>query len=129
MCLLLHVLIGENDEIVVDDDTGSNSGWAEEEDEKNPSFWAKTKSFFMGKKNNSEQIVRDAETVAGMDEAQTINIPPIAQHYHPDRKIIYDGYKDSRDISLSVAVEQVSIFLIGDGTVITFFQVLFCRHN
>jgi hypothetical protein len=126
---LLHVLVGEDDEIVLDDDASSLSGWVEEPHEEEPSLWAKTKSFFTGKKNDTEQVVRDAETVAGMDEPQTFRVSPIARHHHPDRRIIHDGYKNTRDLSLSVAVEQVSIFLIGDGTLITFFQVTMLFWN
>jgi hypothetical protein len=123
ICLLLHVLLGGDDQIVFDDDTSSVSNWVEEQNEE-PSFWSKIKNFFTTDRSNTEQIVRDAEIVAGMDEPQTFNITPLAQHHYPDRRVIRDGYKHSRDASLSVAVEQVSIFLIGDGTLITFFQVL-----
>jgi hypothetical protein len=37
--------------------------------------------------------------------------------------LIYKNVKSTRESSLTVAVEQVSIFLTSDGTVLTFFQV------
>lgn len=68
-------------------------------------------------------MVRDAETAAGMDGPQKLRVSPIAQHYHPDRKLVHDQIQGMRETNLTVAVEQVSIFLTSDGTVITFFQV------
>ena len=72
-------------------------------------------------------MVRDAETAAGIDEPQTLRATPIAQHSHPDRAMIYKEVKSTRMATLTVAVEQVSIFLTADGTVLTFFQVYSCR--
>ena len=126
VCLLLHVLIGDDNQIVIDDeDTPSTSIWGEEMTT-DPSFFGKLKAWFKG--NKTDDMVRDAETAAGMDETQLLNITPIAQHCHPDRKYIYDQVKSTRDTSLTVAVEQVSIFLTNDGTVITFFQVIQIMH-
>ena len=127
VCLLLHVLIGDDDEIVVEDETASESSSWVEESSHDLSFWSKLKTYFKRSENEAEAMVQDAENAAGVDESQRFNVVPIAQHYHPDRKTIYDEVKSTREASLTVAVEQVSIFLTSDGTVITFFQV--SLHN
>ena len=127
MCLLLHVLIGDDDQIVVNEDdnedTDSLANWLEEPAPE-PSTWQKIKSYF-SKQAKEDEMVRDAETAAGIDTPQKLASMPIAQHYHPDRSLIYSNVKSMRESNLTVAVEQVSIFLTNDGTVITFFQV--CR--
>lgn len=126
VCLLLHVLIGDDNQIVVDDEDGSSlSSWVEART-LDASFFGKLRAWFKG--NKADDMVRDAETATGMDEPQTLNVTPIAQHCHPDRKYIYDQVKSTRDTNLTVAVEQVSIFLTNDGTVITFFQVIQLIH-
>jgi hypothetical protein len=125
VCLLLHVLIGDDDQIVVNEDdnedTDSLTNWLEEPAPV-PSTWDKIKSFF-SKQAKQDDMVRDAETAAGIDNPQRLTSMPIAQHYHPDRSLIYKNVKSTRESNLTVAVEQVSIFLTNDGTVITFFQV------
>lgn len=126
VCLLLHVLIGDDDQIVVDDDDAPSISSLGDERTPDPSFFGKLKAWFKGSK--PDDMVRDAETAAGMGEAQTLNATPIAQHYNPDRKYIYDQVNSTRDTNLTVAVEQVSIFLTSDGTVITFFQVIQIMH-
>jgi hypothetical protein len=68
-------------------------------------------------------MVRDAETAAGMDEPQHLQSSPIAQHVHPDLQLVHREAQATRDSNLTVAVEQVSIFLMNDGTLISFFQV------
>ena len=120
-------MIGDNDEIVVDDENDSHSigSWVEQS-APDTSTWGKFKSFLSRKKKTNE-MVKDAETAAGIDEPQTLRSTPIAQHSHPDRGLIYDGVKSTRMSTLTVAVEQVSIFLTADGTVITFFQVYHCQ--
>lgn len=116
-------MIGDNDQIVIDDgDSASISNWVEER-QPDPSIFDKIKSFFKGGPKTND-IAKDAETAAGMDGLQQLNLSPIAQHYHPDRSLIYDQVRTTRETNLTVAVEQVSIFLTTDGTVITFFQVL-----
>ena len=129
VCLLLHVLIGDNDEIVVDDEDDAHSigSWVEQS-APDMSTWGKIKSF-LSRSNKTDEMVKDAETAAGMDEPQTLRSTPIAQHSHPDRAMIYDQVKSTRMSTLTVAVEQVSIFLTADGTVITFFQVYFSHSN
>jgi|SRR5271154_5506349 len=129
VCLLLHVLIGDNDEIVVDDEDDSHSigSWVEQS-VPDTSTWGKIKSF-LSRSNKTDEMVKDAETAAGMDEPQTLRSTPIAQHSHPDRAMIYDKVKSTRMSTLTVAVEQVSIFLTADGTVITFFQVYFSQKQ
>jgi hypothetical protein len=118
-------LIGEDDQIVVneddDEDTDSLTNWLEEPAPV-PSTWDKIKSYF-SKQARQDDMVRDAETAAGIDNPQRLTSMPIAQHYHPDRSLIYKNVKSMRESNLTVAVEQVSIFLTNDGTVITFFQV------
>jgi Mg2+ and Co2+ transporter CorA len=122
VCLLLHVLIGDDDKIVIDDDDeNSLESWVEDRPP-DPTFWSKVKSFFQGG-SKTEDMVRDAETAAGMDQPQQLHVTPIAQHVHPDRRLVHDQVKTTRESCLTVAVEQVSIFLTADGTVITFFQV------
>jgi hypothetical protein len=125
VCLLLHVLIGDDDQIVVNEDdnedTDSLNNWLEEP-APTPSTWAKIKHYF-SKKAKQDEMVRDAETAAGIDNPQRLTSMPIAQHYHPDRSLVYKNVKSMRESNLTVAVEQVSIFLTNDGTVITFFQV------
>ena len=127
VCLLLHVLVGDDDQIVVndnDDDATSTSSWSAQPLPQRSSTWDKIKSF-LSRRSKQEEMVRDAETAAGIDQSQTTS--RIAQHYHPDRSIIYEQVKSTRKSNLTVAVEQVSIFLTTDGTVITFFQVSCCK--
>jgi hypothetical protein len=122
VCLLLHVLIGDNNQIVVNDDyANSTSDWVEQR-APDLSMFAKLKSFFKGG-NKTNDVVRDPETATGMDIPQKLNETLIAQHYHPDRRLIYKQVNSTRKANLTVAVEQVSIFLTNDGTLITFFQV------
>ena len=127
VCLLLHVLIRDNDQIVLSDDgedSTSTSGWFERAPPHQSSTWDKIKSL-LSRKAKPDEMIQDAETAAGIDQPETLTVMPIAQHYHPDRSIIYNKVKSTRKSNLTVAVEQVSIFLTTDGTVITFFQV-FC---
>jgi len=121
----MHALIGEDDRIVTDDDASS---YAEPPSprESFPSpraFFPKFDGLFR-KHHDSNEGVQDAETATGFDDVKGRRLSlPIAQHYNPDRTLIYDNIKSSREGSLSVAMEQVSIFMINDGTIITFFQV------
>ncbi len=121
VCLLLHVLIGDDDQIVIDDESSPSISSLGDERTSDASFFGKFKAWFKG--NKADGMVQDAETAAGMDKPETLHVTPIAQHYHPDRKYIYDQVKSTRGTNLTVAAEQVSIFLTNDGTVITFFQV------
>src|SRR5438552_2075268 len=127
VCLLLHVLIGDEDQIVVNDnDSKSMSSWVEEKIP-NSSLFGKFKSLFKGG-NETDNKLKDAETAAGIEQPQQLDFMPIAQHYYPDRSLIYNQVKSMRETNLIVAVEQLSIFLTSDGTVITFFQVV-SRHS
>jgi len=116
--------VTEDDEIVMDDEeTASTRSWPRMESKANTSVYGKIREFFTHSKKDSE-LVRDAETVAGMEAPQQLRVTPLAQHQSADRKFIHDEVKSRmRDNNLTVAVEQVSIFLTNDGTVITFFQV------
>lgn len=114
ICLLMHVLIGDDNQIVMYNED-STQGPVEEPPHK--SLFSLLKGIF---KRKGE--VADAESSVGLDESE--NYIPIAQHYNPDRSLIYDEVKSSRESNLTVAVEQVSIFYTQGGTVITFFQVL-----
>jgi len=120
VCLLLHVLIGEDDQIVIDDEDCTSISSGVEEGTTDPSFFKKFRAWF--KNYKTDDMARDAETSAGTDKFETLRVTPIAQHYHPDRKYIYDRIKSTQNTNLTVAVEQVSIFLTSEGTVITFFQ-------
>ena len=65
VCLLLHVLISDDDQIVVDDeDAPSISSWVEERTPE-PSFFGKLKAWFKG--STDDDMVRDAETAAGTE--------------------------------------------------------------
>jgi hypothetical protein len=114
VCLLMHVLIGDDDQIVIDHETPTQN---KVEEKPTKSFSSRFTELFKRKSETS-----DNESSIGMDSSD--DLIPIAQHYNPDRSLIYDEVKSSRQSNLTVAVEQVSIFLIHDGTVITFFQVL-----
>ena len=127
--MLLHVLIGEGEHIVVDDeDSASVLSWIEDQRPTETSFWSKLKDLLKGTSQNNA-LLRDAETAAGVDQPQKLSVTPIAQHYHPDRSLIHNQINSMRSSNLTVAVEQVSIFLTNDGTVITFFQVRLQVNN
>jgi hypothetical protein len=96
--------------------------WIEDQRPTETSFWSKLRDLLKGTSQN-DALLRDAETAAGVDQPQKLSVAPIAQHYHPDRTLIHDQINSMRSSNLTVAVEQVSIFLTNDGTVITFFQV------
>ena len=117
----MHALIGDDDRIVTDDDASSHA----EVSPTSPSgpFFPKIEGMFR-KRRNSNEPVQDTESSPGFDELKRRPSLAIAQHYNPDRTLIYDHVNASRDGSLSVAMEQVSIFLTNDGTVISFFQVI-----
>jgi hypothetical protein len=110
----MHVLVGDDNQIVI-----YNEGSTEDLAQKRPhkSLSSQFKEIFKHKNEGA-----DTESSVGLGEPE--GLIPIAQHYNPDRSLIYDQVKSSRESNLTVAVEQVSIFLIHDGTVITFFQVL-----
>lgn len=74
-------------------------------------------------KRKSKSKKADNEADADSDELEKPDSIPIAQHYNPDRSLIYEEVRSSRESNFTVVVEQVSIFLTTDGTVITFFQV------
>jgi hypothetical protein len=113
----MHVLRGDNDRIVSEDCVSLRS-MSEPNPPREKGFISKIKKVFQGTRRRKG----DPETRAGIDDINQLSTP-IAQHYNPDRNIIYEGLKSSRETNFSVVVEQVSIFLNGDGTVISFFQV------
>ena len=122
MCLLLHVLIGDNDKIVTEDresfalpDTGTPRV-------RENSFYSQIGHYFRGR--DDDQEARDAEEgnpEVDHDRTRRLSSGTLAQHYNPDRDIIYEN-KAMKASNLTVGVEQVSILLTDDGTVITFFQ-------
>jgi hypothetical protein len=72
---------------------------------------------------------QDAVRMEGVDDFPRRGSINIAQQSNPDRTLIYDQInKSSKQSNLTVVVEQVSIFLTRDGTVISFFQVLLQLH-
>jgi len=114
VCLLMHALIGEDDRIVTEDDASSIN-----EMPSSPSGSLFKKGIFR-RHHDSDEQVHDSEHQVGLHRRSSL---PIAQHYNPDRTLIYDHVNSSREGSLTVAMEQVSIFLTIDGTVLSFFQV------
>jgi hypothetical protein len=117
---LMHVLRNDDDQAVIDDED-SISLKIPPEQPSNTLVSHVTGLFRRPSKSKSSP--KDVETVASFDEDKRLDSIPIAQHYNPDRSIIYDEVKSSRETNFTVAVEQVSIFLTSDGTVISFFQV------
>jgi hypothetical protein len=119
----MHVLRNDDDHTIVDEsDPVSLQSRLEQEPPVN-SFASQVTSLFR-RRSKSKKFPKDAETADGFDVDERRNSIPIAQHYNPDRSLIYDEVKSSRESNFTVAVEQVSIFLTSDGTVISFFQVL-----
>jgi hypothetical protein len=119
-------LIGDDDHIIADDgDSESIRSWvAPESPSPGPTtVYGKLRELFNRRSKKQEDMVRDAETAAGMDEPQHLQSSPIAQHVHPDLELVHKEAYATRDSNLTVAVEQVSIFLMNDGTLISFFQV------
>lgn len=123
VCLLLHVLIGNDNQIVIEDEDSESISSLVVERAPDRSFLSSVVKNCFKRDNGTGDMVHDAEIAAGMGQSQKIKIPLIAQHYNPDRRFIYDEAKSMRESNLTVAVEQVSIFLTSDGTLITFFQV------
>ena len=117
------MLVTENDEIVMDEEgTALQNGW---KDDRKPdkSLFRKIREFF-SRSEQKDELVRDAETVAGMEEPQHLCVGPLGRNGPDDRKLVLDAKSKMRETkNLTVAVEQVSIFLTNDGTLITFFQV------
>ena len=114
MCLLLHVLIGDGEQIIVEDQK-------EEEDVVPPlarrGSVASVVGYFTHHNNTDSEAGSYREAI---EKRRRESVAMIAQHYNPDRTLIYES--TSRESNLTVAVEQVSIILTDDGTVITFFQ-------
>ena len=117
----MHVLRNDDDQTVIDD-ADSVSLKSRSEQVPTNTFASHLMGLFR-RHSKSKSFPNDAETAAGFDESDKRTSIPIAQHYNPDRSLIYDQVKSSRESNFTVAVEQVSIFLTSDGTVISFFQV------
>jgi hypothetical protein len=113
VCLLMHALIGENDRIVVDDTHDLNRF----EPQPDTTLFSKIEGLL---KRHQRAHDKDAESRAGSIRRGSL---PIAQHYNPDRSLIYDHVKSMRESGLTVNMEQVSLFLTDNGTVLSFFQV------
>ena len=119
----MHVLRNDDDHTVIDDaDSVSLTNRPEQQLATN-TFVSHVTGLFR-RRSKSKNVPKDAETASEFDESNRRTSIPIAQHYNPDRSLIYDEVKSSRESNFTVAVEQVSIFLTHDGTVISFFQVL-----
>jgi len=118
ICLLMHALVGEDDKIVLDEDDIASI--RRERTSYKESTWTKIKhAIGLGR----QEAVDDVEAQRHQDDELKLESAPIAQHYTPERNLIYEEVKASRASNLTVAVEQVSMFLTGDRTLITFFQV------
>ena len=122
----MHALIGEDDRVVTEDDAPESCVEPPSPSRSFPSpnaFFPKLEGLFR-KRHDSNEGVQDAENATDFGDLKGRRLSlPIAQHYNPDRTLIYDHVKSSREGSLSVAMEQVSIFMTNEGTVISFFQV------
>jgi hypothetical protein len=116
----MHVLRNDDDQSVIND---TDSVSLHSQSEHINTFSSQVKGLFR-RRSKFKSFPKDAETVAGFDDNGRRGSIPIAQHYNPDRNLIYDQVKSSRESNFTVAVEQVSIFLTSDGTVISFFQVV-----
>ena len=123
ICLLMHALVGDDDKIVTDDDDIASV--RRERSRDNESAWTKIKkSIGLGQRKAVDDVEAQRHRREDLKLERWDSVP-IAQHYNPDRNLIYEEVKFSRPSNLTVAVEQVSMFLTGDRTLITFFQV---RH-
>jgi hypothetical protein len=122
----MHALIGEDDRVVTEDDAPDScvEPPSPSASFRSPNaFFPKLEGLFR-KRQDSNEGVQDAENATDFGDLKGRRLSlPIAQHYNPDRTLIYDHVKSSREGSLSVAMEQVSIFMTNEGTVISFFQV------
>ena len=124
VCLLMHVLIGDDSQIVVDDKdtTSKQKNDVEGSLLSGDTVVSRLKRLFT-KRHKPHDSFDNTDTLASNDKLERVSSLPIAQHYNPDRKLIYENVRSSRESALTVAMEQVSIFLTSDGTVISFFQV------
>jgi hypothetical protein len=122
--MLLHILKRGDDQIVLDDaDSEASDGSSDQDDEisHTRSLFQKLKSLFH--RERPEDVVEDAEIAAGIDDPQTLERRPISLHRHIDRAIVHSRIQKTRPTTpLVVGVEQVSLFITNDGTLITFFQ-------
>jgi hypothetical protein len=120
ICLLMHALVGDDDKIVVnDDDVASVRG---EKIYHEGVFTKLKKVIGLGKPEEDDDVEAQNRHHDDFKWERRASFP-IAQHYNPERSLIYEEVKTSRPSNLTVAVEQVSMFLTGDRTLITFFQV------
>jgi len=122
----MHVLIGDDHRIVTDggDSASIHGPNAHHNREHGESLWSRFKALFRRHKKKAAPT-DDEYAVASDDDDEVIKTPMSIAH-NPDRNLIYEEVKGSRESNLTVAVEQVSIFLTENGTVITFFQVFPC---
>jgi hypothetical protein len=113
---LLHVLIGDNAKVVTEDQETFALPDNGPPRPREPSFYDHVAGYFRGRDDNEKD-----EEEGKYQRSRRGSNATIAQHYNPDRELIYEN-KGIKESNLTVGVEQVSILLTDDGTVITFFQ-------
>ena len=113
----MHVLIDDDERHVIAEEILSLKNI--QKDGPYRKVLTKIKALF---KRKSQSRKADNEADANSVELEKVDSIPIAQHYNPDRSLIYEEVRSSRESNFTVVVEQVSIFLTTDGTVITVFQ-------
>ena len=77
-------------------------------------------------KREQEQLEAEEANAAAGDlgpSATNVGIGSGDQYFYRNKQLVYDAHQRLRTSDLSIAVEQVSMFLTLDGTLITFFQV------
>jgi hypothetical protein len=119
VCLLLHVLIGDDAKIVTEDRESFDLPDQGNQRPRETSFYNQIADYFHG--NNDEEKNAEEGKAPSNRSTRRSSVATIAQHHNPDRDIIYEN-KGMKQSNLTVGVEQVSILLTEDGTVITFFQ-------
>ena len=77
-------------------------------------------------RREEEQLEAEEAYAAAGDlgpSATNVGIGSADQYFYRNKQLVYDAHQRLRTSNLSIAVEQVSMFLTLDGTLITFFQV------
>jgi Mg2+ and Co2+ transporter CorA len=116
VCLLMHCLVADDE--VIDREEAVLHAHTHEQPNRG-SFFSKMKHWWTSNDRKADKEPAGALANYTFERKGSITI---AQHYNPDRSLIHEQAR-SRDSNLTVAVEQVSIFLTSDGTVLSFFQV------
>jgi len=120
ICLLMHALVGDDDRIVIDGDDIASIRRERIHETESLLTKARKAVGLGGRKSPDDVEAQNPHDYLKLPRRESI---PIAQHCNPDRNLIYEEVNNSRSSNLTVAVEQVSMFLTGDRTLITFFQV------